>query len=152
MNVRCVVISALAVALASVACQGPRSGAGHLTEKDLEAIRDVVAARLQAVLSNERESVASVHSDSAGNSHLGLEAPPPAIQVTSLEIDGHDDLAYAQGTYFLSIAARGAGEELERSGKFLAILRKQEDGSWKVTTSITRSEPPVSEHGSPTHR
>ena len=42
------------------------------------------------------------------------------------------DLAYAHGTYALEVAPEPGGETEICTGKFLDILKKQVDGSWKI--------------------
>jgi uncharacterized protein (TIGR02246 family) len=52
------------------------------------------------------------------------------IQPEEVRILG--DRAYSQGTYELEIALKGGGESKRYSGKFLDILEKHIDGSWKI--------------------
>jgi uncharacterized protein (TIGR02246 family) len=40
--------------------------------------------------------------------------------------------AYSHGTYEIEMVLRGGGETKSCSGKFLDILEKQVDGSWKI--------------------
>jgi uncharacterized protein (TIGR02246 family) len=42
------------------------------------------------------------------------------------------DRAYSHGTYEFEMAPKGGGETKSYSGKFLDILEKQVDGSWKI--------------------
>jgi uncharacterized protein (TIGR02246 family) len=52
------------------------------------------------------------------------------IQPEEVRILG--DLAYSHGTYAIEMAPRQDGETETCSGKFLDILAKQADGSWKI--------------------
>jgi uncharacterized protein (TIGR02246 family) len=52
------------------------------------------------------------------------------IQPEEVRILG--DRAYSHGTYELEIAPKRGGETRSCSGKFLDILEKQVDGSWKI--------------------
>ena len=42
------------------------------------------------------------------------------------------DRAYSHGTYTFEMAPKAGGDTIEVSGKFLTILAKQVDGSWKM--------------------
>lgn len=52
------------------------------------------------------------------------------IQTEEVRILG--DRAYSHGTYEFEIAPKEGGEIKSYSGKFLDILEKQVDGSWKI--------------------
>jgi uncharacterized protein (TIGR02246 family) len=52
------------------------------------------------------------------------------IQPEEVRILG--DRAYVHGTYEMEVAPRGGGKTKHYSGKFLDILEKQVDGSWKI--------------------
>ena len=43
------------------------------------------------------------------------------------------DRAYSHGTYTYDITPKAGGETMHISGKFLDILEKQADGSWKIS-------------------
>lgn len=40
--------------------------------------------------------------------------------------------AYAHGTYTVDLIAKGGNETMSLSAKFLSVLEKQPDGSWKI--------------------
>ncbi len=50
--------------------------------------------------------------------------------------------AYCRGTYTISLTPKGGGETGFVDGKYLTILRKQTDGSWKVFRDIFNSNVP----------
>jgi ketosteroid isomerase-like protein len=52
------------------------------------------------------------------------------IQPEEVRILG--DRAYSHGTYELEMAPKAGGEPQRYSGKFLDVLEKQIDGSWKI--------------------
>ena len=52
------------------------------------------------------------------------------IQPEEVRILG--DRAYSHGTYEFEMAPKEGGETMRHSGKFLDILEKQVDGSWKI--------------------
>jgi ketosteroid isomerase-like protein len=72
------------------------------------------------------------------------EAFPPYsnFQEQSLEIEGQGDLAYDRGTYSMTMTPAGVAP-FEDRGKYLAIWRKQADGSWKISRVIYNSDLPL---------
>lgn len=52
------------------------------------------------------------------------------IQTEEVRILG--DLAYSHGTYTFDMTPKTGGETTHYSGKFLDILEKQVDGTWKI--------------------
>ena len=64
--------------------------------------------------------------------------------VTSEEIEGYGDLAYARGRYTMDLTPKGkAGPPAHDQGKFLEILRRQPDGSWRYAVDMYSSDLPA---------
>jgi uncharacterized protein (TIGR02246 family) len=55
------------------------------------------------------------------------------------------DWAYARGTYTLSMTPKAGGETVFIDGKFLTILKRQVNGSWKIFRDCFNSNVPASE-------
>ena len=53
-----------------------------------------------------------------------------AATMDDVGVDG--DLAFALGTWSVSQTPTAGGEEQQRNGKWLTILKRQPDGSWKT--------------------
>jgi len=142
--------------VAIVACQ---PGAGPLTDADVAALRDLGQAYVQGFLANDGEAVAAVYAAGA------VEMPPSlpdrdgvdAIRVayssyfatgvettdftmTANEIDGIGSEAFDRGTWSWTGREGGGTEPVTQSGKYLAIARRQEDGSWRYTAMIWNSD------------
>jgi uncharacterized protein (TIGR02246 family) len=49
---------------------------------------------------------------------------------------------FLRGTYTLSMTPKGGGETSEFDGKYLTILQKQTDGSWKIFRDCFNSNKP----------
>jgi uncharacterized protein (TIGR02246 family) len=49
---------------------------------------------------------------------------------------------FARGTYTLSMTPKGGGETSEFDGKYLTILKRQTDGSWKIFRDCFNSNKP----------
>jgi ketosteroid isomerase-like protein len=66
------------------------------------------------------------------------------MSVTSDEIEGRGDLAYARGHYTLDATPKGKGSPpIHDEGKFLEILRRQPDGSWGYAVDMYSSDLPA---------
>jgi uncharacterized protein (TIGR02246 family) len=53
------------------------------------------------------------------------------------------DRAYSHGTYTYDMTPKDGGEMINLSGKFLDILEKQTDGSWKIAIDCHNCNLPV---------
>lgn len=53
------------------------------------------------------------------------------------------DHAYSLGTYSFLMAPKAGGDTIEDSGKFLTILEKQADGSWKIAVDSFNTSLPL---------
>jgi uncharacterized protein (TIGR02246 family) len=62
-------------------------------------------------------------------------APNPEVRVSG-------DLGFMRGTYTLSMIPKAGGEESIYDGKYLTILEKQTDGSWKMLRDCFNSNVP----------
>jgi len=59
------------------------------------------------------------------------------IAVSADAIEGRGDLAYARGHYTLEGTPRAAGTPpLREDGKFLEVLRRQPDGTWRYAVDM----------------
>ena len=52
--------------------------------------------------------------------------------ITNLEAEESGDLGFARGRFNAILTPKGGGDPLVVDGKFLTILRKQADGSWRI--------------------
>jgi ketosteroid isomerase-like protein len=69
--------------------------------------------------------------------------PMSAFSLTVLDIDGRGDLAYERGTYALTMAASGKTPAMSDHGKYLAVRRRQADGSWLMSADMFNSDVPL---------
>lgn len=61
---------------------------------------------------------------------------------TSVDIDAGGKVAYEVGTYEMTMTM-GNGPSINDKGKYIAIWKLQEDGSWKVSAETWNSDMPV---------
>ncbi len=155
MKFRWVPSVALALALASTACQ---QGARPLSDEDTTAIREALVQHTQGVLAGDLDVVAAGYTEDA------IQMPPnaPIVQgrdnirvwfegfpaVTRYDIDvqaieGSGDMAYVRGAYVLTTAAGADSEAMTDRGKNIAIFKRQSDGSWRVSVGIWNSDEPL---------
>jgi uncharacterized protein (TIGR02246 family) len=72
-----------------------------------------------------------------------LEASNVKLGLTSDEVEGRGDLAYSRGRYTFDITPKGKGEPGHDEGKYLEILRRQSDGSWRYAVDMYSSNLPA---------
>ncbi len=62
--------------------------------------------------------------------------------VASEELEVVGDWAFDWGAYMTALTPRAGGEPTEDRGKYIVILRKQVDGSWRIARDIWNSDNP----------
>lgn len=73
-----------------------------------------------------------------------MEAYRLKIAVTADEVEGRGDLAYSRGHFTLDATPKAQGAApLHDEGKFLEILRRQPDGTWRYAVDMYSSDLPV---------
>ena len=63
--------------------------------------------------------------------------------VASEELEVVGDWAFDWGAYMTALTPRAGGEPTEDRGKYIVILRKQVDGSWRIAHDIWNSDNPA---------
>lgn len=63
-----------------------------------------------------------------------------AIKNDEVQING--DLAFSRGTYTAALTPKKGGETINLIGKYLTILKKQTDGSWRIHCDCFNSNVP----------
>jgi uncharacterized protein (TIGR02246 family) len=61
-------------------------------------------------------------------------------EIVEVEIDG--DLAVIWSNYTVTLTSKDDGEPIENNGKWLKVLKRQPDGSWKFSRNIWNSDNP----------
>jgi ketosteroid isomerase-like protein len=78
--------------------------------------------------------------------HFSSLPPVTDMTITNIEVEGSDGIAYTRGTYQLAMGMAGQAPMAD-AGKFLAIFRKQADGSWLLFRDMFSSDAPPMAHG-----
>ena len=63
-----------------------------------------------------------------------------ALQSVQVEVSRGGDLGYSRGTYVLTATDPASKKVATEKGRFVAIFRKQADGSWKAVQDINNAE------------
>ena len=66
-----------------------------------------------------------------------------AMQPVQVEVSRGGDVGYARGTYVLTATDPASKKVATEKGRFVAIFRKQADGSWKAVQDISNAEAPA---------
>ena len=137
------------VLLAPLPSQGQdRAG---LSKETVSKISEVTEAFAQGVRAGKWKAVSALYTEdgvlyppgeAAVKGRTAIEvclAALPAITDFTLrntKVEGHDDVAYIQGTYTMTLAASGAAAAAQQSGYFVEIRRRQADGRWLIAVHM----------------
>ena len=142
---------ALAVGLCLVPVRSESQGRPALTSEDVKQINELTQAFAKGILAKEWKTVTALYTDSAvlyppGETAVKGRASIEAclaglpgmtgFTVRTTSVEGRDDLAYAQGTYTMTIVDPREKKPIEASGYFVQISRKQPDGRWLITVHM----------------
>jgi uncharacterized protein (TIGR02246 family) len=149
---------------ASSACRpNPRGGGGSseavtsISAADQASIRSTDSAFMAAANAGDADAIVAVYAEEG--SLLAPNLPPQKgrdairafwggfldaytvrFEVASDTIEGRGDLAYNQGHYRFTAVPKAKGVPgVADEGKFLEILKKQPDGSWKYVIDMYSS-------------
>lgn len=65
-----------------------------------------------------------------------------ALQPVQVEVSKGGDFGYTRGTYVLTATNPATRKAVTEKGRFIAIFRKEADGSWKAVEDINNAEAP----------
>lgn len=149
------ILGIAALALVLTACSTAPAG---LTAEDEAAIESLHNVYTQLLLARDFDALEALYTENTvlmSSNMPALEGIQTvrawwegypeitAMKLTTLEVDGRGDLAYVRGMYEMTFVVEGAS--VSDTGKFIEILRKQEDGSWLTAVDIFNSDLPLPE-------
>jgi uncharacterized protein (TIGR02246 family) len=136
-------------------------------EADREAIDQVRSQWIEAAERDDAAGVAALYSDDAVVTAPQHEAVhgresirelwerqfPMAsgLEIGSSDFEVSGDLAYDYGTFSQTLTTP-AGEEMEVEGEYVVILRRQDDGQWRITRHLSFNRMPDGAPGAPPQR
>jgi uncharacterized protein (TIGR02246 family) len=112
------------------------------TAGDAKALTAVYASDATLLPPNEAE----VKGEAVGKYNADmLSAFPAKMELTTTAVEGRGDLAYAVGTWKATPTPKKAGAKPApaEEGKYLEVLKKQPDGSWKIVYDMWNSNAPA---------
>lgn len=136
------------------------AAAAGLSAQDEEAVRAVDAEWSRAATAGDGNAIAALYATDAtvlppmeslrqGEAAKkywvdftnGFSGP---IELTTTAMEGRGDLAYAVGTYRMTLTPKEAGAKPlpTEEGKYIEVLKKQADGSWKIIYDIWNANTP----------
>jgi ketosteroid isomerase-like protein len=159
---RVAVLASTVVAFAACRSGGDRRGTGdappaQLSAADVAGIKAADSAFVAAANAGDVDALTAVYASSAAL--LAPNLPPQKgrnairafwggflkeykvnFEIGSDTIEGRGDLAYNLGHYrFTAVPKAKAGPGVADEGKFVGILKKQSDGSWKYLVDMYSS-------------
>ena len=124
--------------------------AQDLNDADLNAMRAAAESYADAWLTSDADTVMATFvdepvlspsqlpylegQDAARAFWFPADSPPTKVSeftMTEIEISGSGNLGYVRGTFRLAFEYDGS--DYENHGKYVTILRKSQDGEWRIT-------------------
>jgi uncharacterized protein (TIGR02246 family) len=154
-------LSGLAVLVFAAGCQSIAPESDALSQGDLSAVRSLMEETyVQAILAGDLETATAVWAENAVRvpptaptlvGYEAIRASYEAMPYTITEftfktdnVEGCGDMAVMRGTYSFAAEVEDGGSHSETGTTFL-VLRREEDGAWKVTQNTWRPDPLVAE-------
>ncbi len=138
-----------------------RAAPAGLSAEDEAAVRAVDAEWARAATAGDAKALTAVYAPDATllppneqnvkgeavgkyNADM-LSAYPAKMELTTEAVEGRGDLAYAVGTWKAIPTPKKAGAKPlpTEEGKYLEVLKKQADGSWKLVYDMWSSNAPA---------
>jgi uncharacterized protein (TIGR02246 family) len=132
-----------------------------LSAKDEAAIRAIDAAWSQAFATGDGNALAAVYTadatvlpsnepiqkgEAVKKYFVGFtEGYSGTFEFTPTAVEGRGDLAYTVGTYRATLTEKKAGAKPfpTEEGKYITVVKKQPDGSWKIAYDIWNLNAPA---------
>jgi len=149
------------IAIFMTACNPATTATPDTHDADVKAISDVEAQANQAWAAKDAEKALAFYADDAilivpgedaiqGKTALAASLKgmlaDPAISLTfkasKVDIAKSGDLAYAEGSYQLTVTDPATHQPVHDHGNYLTTFRKQADGSWKAVVDAAVSAVP----------
>ncbi|HSF99668.1 MAG TPA: SgcJ/EcaC family oxidoreductase [Vicinamibacterales bacterium] len=146
--------------LAVAAACAPPPAAPVDTAADVAAINALVEREIAAVSAGDMEAIWSIFAEDvismppnepAVNGHAGIDAWMAAMMeqmtvsggYTSSDVIVSGDLAVHRFTGELTLTPKAGGDAVTEAIKGLHVLRKQADGTWKITQDVWNTDRPA---------
>lgn len=166
MKARTTLLAALALALASTACQ-PAAEEAATTEADLEAIKNVIEREVAAANAGDAVAFRAIFTDDMATMPPNQQAVrgeqvEPWLRAFfdqfSVQLEPYSneqfvvagDWAFHLYSYEWTLTPKAGGDPITDKGKGIHILQRQPDGSWLLAVDTWNSDLPLPEEGAGT--
>ena len=96
------------------------------------------------VMDNNQPTAMGPQGVTAAMTGMMSQMTPTNVTLTSEKVEVAGDLAYDRGTYHMTMTPKTAGAAaVPDSGRYLVILKRQSDKSWKLVEEIGNSPVPL---------
>ena len=155
---RLLLVCVVVLCLVPLACDKPDPAVHPLTEADVAALQVATEQYRDAEAINDWRAVSMLYTDDAirmlpkgptiqGRDAILQEFESRPYTITEYdqrmqEVDGFGDLAFVRGVFSYAVDAND--EISSGTGKYIAIYRRQLDGSWLIDRDIFNLDKPAS--------
>jgi uncharacterized protein (TIGR02246 family) len=150
---------AIAAMLALGACAQPQAPAANAPE-DIAAVNALRDSFLKAFNAGDAEAIANLYTangvsqhnhEQTATGHDAILASQKAMfdQMTVVaeimpdETKTLGSIGFDRGRYKMTLTPKAGGQPMTDEGRYVVLLEKQADGSWKVTSDIDNSIMPM---------
>jgi uncharacterized protein (TIGR02246 family) len=145
---------------ALVACAPSSPGTATTSQADVDAVNNVRNEFVSAFNMGDAAKVASLYATDAvimpthqpmitgrdaieSYNKTFFEMFTATINVAPVETKVFGDRALDRGTYTIQITPKAGGSPMMDEGKYIVLLQRQADGSWKLTHDIDNTSMPL---------
>ena len=138
----------------------PDSARAQFSAADIAAVKAADSAFASAASSGNIDGVAAVYAPDAkllppnekiqaGQAAIRkfwgdfLDANRVDLKLSTDQVEGRQDLAYVVGSFTLAGTPKNKGPAFKDEGKFVEVLKRQGDGSWKYVVDMYSSNLPM---------
>jgi uncharacterized protein (TIGR02246 family) len=139
---------------------GSEAAAASLSDEDKASVRAVDAQWARAATAGDGQAIAALYASDAillppGEPMVKGEAAKKywvdftngfsgPVELNTMAVEGGGDVASAIGTYTMSLTPRKTGAKPlpPQEGKYLEVLKRQGDGSWKIIYDMWSPDAP----------
>jgi len=165
MRKRTIPLVAFVLIFAITACQPPAQEAVNSMADDIDAAKQISEDFDAAFAAGDPDRIAALYADDAvrmtpdlpawvgheairAGFALEMEQDAEALAFTEVDNVSADavlfgDWATVRGTFTAVQTPAGGGEATEVSGKWIALLNRQTDGTWKIAWDIWNRDAPL---------
>ena len=143
-----------------VACTPASQNTGSTSSGDSDAVNNVRNEFISAFNSGDAAKVASLYATDAvvmpthqpvitgrdaiqNYNKTFFETFTATINISPIETKVFGDRALDRGTYTMQLTPKAGGSPIMDEGKYLVLLQRQADGSWKLTHDIDNTNMPL---------